>query len=592
MRIKIWVNNKVKDYVKKKWPNKEIYCNYTDDSSHMRDENRWIQVSTPIDDRYIHYEIINDHIELHFEYSDTKGEGITAHATLVDFLEKETETDFRFEWTDFLGNDSVACVYKDRVIDWEDMLKKLETVIMYFDDLISKFAKQNNTISKKSIDIDSMISPPECSVDLQTLILKDVFKRNLTIPDYQRIYCWEEKNVKCLLNDLLIHSEQHEISNTPYRLGTIILHYHDNHYDIVDGQQRLVTLSLILDELGIETCLMDQEFDSTVAKEYIGYNKFIIENYVRKHVPDKTKFHDNLLNNIEFSVLILNNASLDVAYTFFSNENSRGVKLTDYDLLKAHHLRFIPETFEQQSRKAAENWNQMIKDGKSRITEYEPIPDYERTLDTYLYNLRQWMKMEHHETQDNDRHLKNEYEAAPIMPEIPPFGEQFFFNEPIQGGTHFFSFVEVHLAKYKQFTLTQSYQSIHKRLMGNGSIQWYKNAIETLSFGYFEKFGEHCLADASMLITRVLLQNRYETSKAQKDSIYKFVSALGIILMINKATSPTFFLAELYNIIHDYPVKYLQEMTPIQKNMRRAVIGIKNDINKEIYVESIKNIKL
>ena len=337
---------------------------------------------------------------------------------------------------------------------------------------------------------------------------------------------------------------------------------------------------------------MDQEFDSTVAKEYIGYNKFIIENYVRKHVPDKTKFHDNLLNNIEFSVLILNNASLDVAYTFFSNENSRGVKLTDYDLLKAHHLRFIPDTFEQQSRKAAENWNQMIKDGKSRITEYEPIPDYERTLDTYLYNLRQWMKMEHHETQDNDRHLKNEYEAAPIMPEIPPFGEQFFFNEPIQGGTHFFSFVEVHLAKYKQFTLTQSYQSIHKRLMGNGSIQWYKNAIETLSFGYFEKFGEHCLADASMLITRVLLQNRYETSKAQKDSIYKFVSALGIILMINKATSPTFFLAELYNIIHDYPVKYLQEMTPIQKNMRRAVIGIKNDINKEIYVESIKNIKL
>ena len=62
--------------------------------------------------------------------------------------------------------------------------------------------------------------------------------------------------------------------------------------------------------------------------------------------------------------------------------------------------------------------------------------------------------------------------------------------------------------------------------------------------------------------------------------------------MINQATSPTFFLAELFNVIQDYPIKYLQDMSPIQKSMRRAVIEIKNELNDDIYVESIKNIKL
>ena len=62
--------------------------------------------------------------------------------------------------------------------------------------------------------------------------------------------------------------------------------------------------------------------------------------------------------------------------------------------------------------------------------------------------------------------------------------------------------------------------------------------------------------------------------------------------MINQATSPTFFLAEIYNIIRDYPIKYLQEMLPIQRSMRRTIIDIKNELAGNIYVESIRNLKL
>lgn len=592
MRIKTWINHKVEEYVQDHWPDKKVKCNYTDDSWRTRDDNRWIQIDTPINDNYIHYEINHQNVELHFEYSDESKLGITAHQDLVDYLEKHTEVSPLFEWTDFLGGDSVRCVYTDRIIEWDDMLEKLKLVIGFFDPLISDFLAKSVTSKRSNIAVVKTSLESNETVDLITLLLGDIYTWNLHIPDYQRIYCWEEKHVKCLLSDLLFHWELHEAKNSPYRLGTIILHCHDGMFDLIDGQQRLVTLSLLLDVLGIETCLMTQQLDSSLARNYVGFNKYLIENYVRKHVADKDLFLRFILDNIQFNVLTLQNASLDLAYTFFSNENSRGVALTDYDLLKAHHLRFIPETYEQQLRKAADTWNLMIKSGRNRVTEEENIPDYEKTLDTYLFNLRQWMRMQNVETKENDRHVKNEYEAAPIMLELPPFGENFFFNEPIQGGTHFFAYTEAHLTKYHLFISTDEYQTIHSRLMGKGSIQWYRNAIETLLFGYFEKFGQHCLSDAAVLIARQLLEDRYSTTRAQKDSIYKGVAERGTILQIDRATSPTFFLAELYLSVRDFPVKYLQDMTPIQRYMRRAVIDIKNELKNSIYVESIKNMKI
>ena len=590
MRIKSWVNKKVEDYVKAHWPEKKVTCNYTDDSSRMRDENRFIQISIPIDDPYLHYEIINNHIELHFEYSDSKDKGVTvpANQELIDYLERVSETDNNYEWS-YWGECSVRCVQLG-CINEGNMLDKLKTIIEYFDPKIKDFINRNNNEQKLlSLKVDYTLLPTQ-NVDMEILSLKDVLVRNLHIPDYQRIYCWEGKNVKCLLEDLNAHLSQ--IDNTPYRLGSIILHFHDGVYDIIDGQQRLVTLSLLLDCLGQESCLMSQGFEDSKARSYVAYNKYLIENYVRKHISEKNMFVSALLQRIEFSVLMLNNSSLDLAYTFFSNENSRGVTLTDYDLLKAHHLRFIPEFQERQSYKAAEVWNAMVKKGQESLSDINPVPGYDRMLDTYLFNLRQWMKMQSPEIKDNDRHIKNEFEAALIMPELPPFGEQFYFNEPIQGGTHFFSFVEIHLAKYDQFVKTTEYITVHDEFTSDGSIIWYRNVIEALMFGYYEKFGEQCLADATVLILRLILQNRYETDRAQRLGISKFASENGVMLMIDRATSPTFFLAEMFNVVRDFPVKYMQEMKPVQRTMRRKVLECREKIRQNIYVESIKNMKL
>lgn len=68
----------------------------------------------------------------------------------------------------------------------------------------------------------------------------------LSIPDYQRPYKWTEKNLNALVNDIQEHKDK-----SAYRLGSIVLHRNpdsdsDENIDIVDGQQRTLTLMLLV----------------------------------------------------------------------------------------------------------------------------------------------------------------------------------------------------------------------------------------------------------------------------------------------------------------------------------------------------------
>lgn len=437
-----------------------------------------------------------------------------------------------------------------------------------------------------SLETKDIFENQVATVEIKECKLDEVLRLPLSIPNYQRIYCWEERNVKCLLDDVFSHLENSEKSNVPYRLGTIILHSHDGKYDIIDGQQRLITLSLLLYKVGVYPKLLDEKFSSKRSLEYVAYNKYLINKYFQRNIRAE-KQGQRLLSSLEFSVLVLKNASLDLAYTFFSNINSRGVSLTDYDLLKAHHLRYIPSALEKQSMLAAEVWNRMIENGRPKDS--SESPDYVRTLDTYIYRLRKWMRKKECDDSENRYRIKNEYEAAPTIDEISPFGERFYFNEPIQGGTHFFSYVEQHLAKCHKFMETDEYRALHGR-MNLGSHQWYRDVIESILFGYYLKFEELYLSDALVAVMRIILQHRYNNRRAKKSSIVKYAGDSELVLIIDQATSPTFFLAEARDIAKElaYPVR--QNMTPIMLRMRGIAADIARSVEKKVVVESFKNL--
>ena len=66
------------------------------------------------------------------------------------------------------------------------------------------------------------------------------------VPDYQREYVWTDKEVHQLLEDI---GEQIDVGTTrEYFIGTVLVAPTDqkNHYEVIDGQQRLTTFFLLL----------------------------------------------------------------------------------------------------------------------------------------------------------------------------------------------------------------------------------------------------------------------------------------------------------------------------------------------------------
>ena len=147
------------------------------------------------------------------------------------------------------------------------MLQTLDWFMKIFDPLIEAFNQQPSSSQPVELDVKDTLGTNgnEEVVELYQCPLIQLLELPLAIPDYQRIYCWEEKNVKCLLEDLTEHVESN--SECSYRLGTVILHSNGGHYDIIDGQQRLVTLSLLMNELGVIPSLLKEKFTSKEARE-------------------------------------------------------------------------------------------------------------------------------------------------------------------------------------------------------------------------------------------------------------------------------------------------------------------------------------
>ena len=603
----------VRKFVNKKWPdkNKEVYCQENESAWH---QNRYIliTVSPRINFKVVHYEYINGYLELHLE---DEYYGNTFNQKLYKYLRDNIDTESGdYLWHNWYGMRQGRLRYEYKIGDLLELADYLTKFISKVDPLLEDFLNtyydgnnetQKNSCTVSSVDFNeiedgtsvniNITEGTESKVVLQTMSLRDVLSLKLKIPDYQRIYCWPQKNVEQLLDDIFIQRGH------KYHLGTLILQKKGDEYDIIDGQQRTVTLALILRAMDFDNIqLLKESFDSVEAQRYVGYNRYIIETYLNRRYPDSDERRNkvgNILDTISFDVLVLNDSSLELAYTFFSTQNARGKALTDYELLKSHHLRFIPESHEAQQRHLAKMWDKLLvkseRDNGDRSVSI--------ILGIYLYCLRKWTRKQYWYINEPNR-VKNEFEAAPTIPEIPPFGERFDFMDPIQGGAHFFSFVDTFIQHYNHFIETKQYQILWKTISCSGLLEmeidsnnkkfsegkrrthwWYGDVIAAFLFAYYMKFGNQYLSEAMTCITRIVSQLRYEKSKANKQSIMDKAGEMEIIVMINQATSPTFFLANAWDIINRLPYfdktlkgiradYFSREMSLYEKNEKNYLI--------------------
>ena len=245
--------------------------------------------------------------------------------------------------------------------------------------------------------------------------INDVFKHMYSVPVYQRPYSWEHPQINVLLDDIFTaYSLPDDDREEGYFIGSIYIHDKNEKlkgliqkYEIIDGQQRLTTISLLL--LSIYTILVQKnvsESDQTfievkkalwkyVDRSYDKDNRSITLNSIEKkcfsdlyercfcdpksvlsyceQYNPKTTFEkrvldnfthiynriiikfgagsiDNLLNFADFLlnyvqiIAIDSTCSISKAFSIFESINSKGKPLEEIDKIKTYIFSQLDES--------------------------------------------------------------------------------------------------------------------------------------------------------------------------------------------------------------------------------------------------------
>lgn len=90
---------------------------------------------------------------------------------------------------------------------------------------------------------------------VKTLTISDLFddenKCKYIIPIYQRNYAWGDDEISSLLQDIKNACEKNKEQDKNYYIGSLVVYRRENgDFEVIDGQQRLTTLTLIMHQLG------------------------------------------------------------------------------------------------------------------------------------------------------------------------------------------------------------------------------------------------------------------------------------------------------------------------------------------------------
>lgn len=242
------------------------------------------------------------------------------------------------------------------------------------------------------------------SISANRLVIKDIFCDDFlfTIPNYQRPYSWEEEHCTQLLDDLHSFAFRDESFNDlpPYFLGSAVIIKKENsrNAQIVDGQQRLTTLTILLaclrysitdednkktisnlifqkgnellgtsDNYRLKTRLRDQEYFKSLIQEYEGIkncidnpNFYAYQNDAQEQMLtntfalikafEKKQYTQEQLNHLtkyiilKCIIVIVASTDEDMAFRIFNVLNDRGKDLTIADILKSEVLEKIEDT--------------------------------------------------------------------------------------------------------------------------------------------------------------------------------------------------------------------------------------------------------
>ncbi len=240
-------------------------------------------------------------------------------------------------------------------------------------------------------------------IDGKAKSVRDLLKgKRYSVDYYQRDYRWESKQVGELVDDLMDQFGQsydpaHERRDVKkyghYFLGSVIFSTREGDTFIVDGQQRLTTLTLILlhlhvrqgtreDRVNLEELIYSESFGSKSFNISVPEREVVMNALFKGETPDCNDASESVQTMVEryqelqdllpqeldekalpyFCDWLINNVHLveilattdEDAYTIFETMNDRGLSLTPLDMLKGYLLANIKDP--HQRSEAAKIW--------------------------------------------------------------------------------------------------------------------------------------------------------------------------------------------------------------------------------------------
>ena len=322
----------------------------------------------------------------------------------------------------------------------------------------------------------------------------DLLGRSLSIPDYQRAYCWTENNVLRLLEDLSTWHKKHEKDGKEYHLGTVILKRQDDskYLEVIDGQQRIITLGLLAAFLDQRGQLENVEMDIALGSN--NETKAALEGIEKAKATIHAWTDDLDLSQTVVSVVEIGAKERDdLSFNFFNHLNSSGVPLTDYELLKGHHLRYIKD--DSVAQIMDKRWRSLDAGRMSGLKE--------KLLHKCLFRIRKWLAQEWFASNADGRETHDLFHEFTLGFE-PPSGfctsyKEVAIDSLISGGLEFFDYVERYRLLFTQFIRHDAIKTI-------GPLSWWSygtlhEAIVALAFLFYCKFGDIYLRDAVYAIS-------------------------------------------------------------------------------------------
>ena len=240
------------------------------------------------------------------------------------------------------------------------------------------------------------------------------------VPHYQRGYRWQRANVLDLLYDIsdFIHSDKKSYSLQP------LVVYHsekDNTYHVVDGQQRLTTISILLGYLGEKQIDIKYESRKEQQNRYVEGNINIdqhlvnqayltIQTWFEQRSEEKDLFVKLLKDKLDKKVNFIWYCTTDNEVATFIRLNKDKISLTNAELAKAMLLKrgnFTEDSVLMQKNIATE-WNKIENtlNDDAFWCFIRPIEDNRNTRIDFLFEIIKDKNMLHFTPTDeigNDR---------------------------------------------------------------------------------------------------------------------------------------------------------------------------------------------